>query len=92
MLGVTNRYVEAGEEFGFSYGRDHWRNKNHFNTLSKAQQSACSKYYEFKKDDLFKQTTPDEPLLTPPKKPAAPPSASSSSRSSPARPTRTNKK
>ena len=92
MLGITNRYVAAGEDFGFSYGRDYWRNKTHFNTLSKAQQSACSKYYAFKKDDLFKQTTPDEALLTPPKKLPAPPTASSSTRSSPARPTRTIKK
>ena len=89
MLGVTKRLIKLGEELGFSNVADHWRNKVHFSTLSKAQQTAFLKYYNFKKADLVRQGTPEEPLATPPKQlqPALAYS-SSSSRSSLARPIR----
>ena len=92
MLGVPNRNIAAGEEFGFAYGADHWRNKFHFSTLSKAQQTLCLKYYNFKEKDIVKQGTPDEPLSTPPKHRGEQAAPISNGRSSPARQSRAPKK
>ena len=94
MLGVPNRVIHAGEEFGFAYGPDHWKNKFHFETLPKNQQLACFKYYKFKKEDLVKQGTPVEPLATPPRHVpnAVLETTLSNVRSSPARPARGTKK
>ena len=66
MLGTTTRQVKKGEQLAYSYGKEHWLNKAHFDSLSAASKQDCMKFYNFTGKEVVKQVAkPTEPLSPP---------------------------